>query len=163
MFFYTPLTSLTLRKPETNCKFQGPMSNVLHNTPAKKLHQTLTLIYPSIIYPWFRCSGTWTNKTRKVRRWGYRLGGENSTEVCEHIFKNNFAFWFYILDNASVSSQFILYRASHIILDYLQALMPKYDLIWCGTPNFVSFIKKFILILPWLRQHKLILCSFYLL
>ena len=30
------------------------MSNVLHNTPAKKLHQTLTMIYPSIIYPWFK-------------------------------------------------------------------------------------------------------------
>ena len=28
------------------------MSNVLHNTPAKKLHQTLTMIYPSIKYPW---------------------------------------------------------------------------------------------------------------
>ena len=28
------------------------MSNVLHNTPAKKLHQTLTMINPSIIYPY---------------------------------------------------------------------------------------------------------------
>ena len=52
MFFYTPL--LILRKPKTNCKFQGPMSNVLHNTPALKLHQTLTMIYPSIIYPWLQ-------------------------------------------------------------------------------------------------------------
>ena len=26
---------LTLRKPKTNCEFQGPMSNVLHNTQRK--------------------------------------------------------------------------------------------------------------------------------
>ena len=32
------------------------MYNVLHNTPAKKLHQTLTMIYPSITYPWSRAS-----------------------------------------------------------------------------------------------------------
>ena len=30
------------------------MSNVLHNTPAKKLHQTLTMIYPFYYISMFR-------------------------------------------------------------------------------------------------------------
>ena len=86
-----------------------------------------------ILLNWFRCSGTWTNKTRKVRRWGYRLGGENPTEVCEHIFKNKF--WFLVLHSWWRKCFFTVHFIQSVpfILDYLQALTPKYDLIWCGT------------------------------
>ena len=43
----TPFKDLQmLQKAKINFQVQGPMSNELHDTPAIKLHQTLTMIYP---------------------------------------------------------------------------------------------------------------------
>ena len=37
-FFYITLTTINFTKPKINLEVQGPMSNVLHDTPATKLH-----------------------------------------------------------------------------------------------------------------------------
>ena len=46
MFFFTLLTTFIFTKTKDKLKVPGPMSNVLHDTPAIKWHQTLSMIYP---------------------------------------------------------------------------------------------------------------------
>ena len=51
MYLYILLTTTIFTKIKYKLYVQGPMSKELHDTPPRKLHQTLTMIYPFYYIP----------------------------------------------------------------------------------------------------------------